>query len=122
MAILYQASRSCASSLFGPKFFSYSFPVDQAFHSFFDHKSVFSSTSLSLLLLLHFWLHEYEMSIRTISSLLFGASALVASLPVSEKRTVAALNQAAFQEAQQRDATATRAFSSVAIKVRCPAW
>lgn len=35
-----------------------------------------------------------------------------------EKRTVASLDQAAFDEAQQRDETATRALSSVPIKAR----
>jgi hypothetical protein len=35
-----------------------------------------------------------------------------------EVRTVSALNIAAFEEAQQRDDTATRTFSSTEIKVR----
>jgi hypothetical protein len=61
---------------------------------------------------------EIETMLAKISVLLLGASTLTAALPAGiEVRTVAALNQAAFQEAQQRDATATRAFSSVAIKV-----
>lgn len=48
---------------------------------------------------------------------LLGGASLIAGLPVAEKRTVTALDQAAFEEAQQRDDTATRAFSSVPIKV-----
>ncbi|KAL6242851.1 hypothetical protein RBB50_010497 [Rhinocladiella similis] len=47
---------------------------------------------------------------------LLGGASLIAGLPVAEKRTVTALDQAAFEEAQQRDDTATRAFSSVPIK------
>lgn len=49
-----------------------------------------------------------------LSALLFGVVALAS--PLVEVRTVSSLNQAAFEEAQQRDATATRAFSSTAIK------
>jgi len=52
--------------------------------------------------------------ISLLSTLLFGAA--LAS-PLVEVRTVTSLNQAAFKEAQQRDGTATRAFSSTAIKV-----
>jgi hypothetical protein len=48
--------------------------------------------------------------------LILGAIAFASASPV-EVRTVAALDQAAFAEAQQRDDTATRAFSSTAIKV-----
>jgi hypothetical protein len=53
-----------------------------------------------------------------LTSLLLGAIALssVSARPM-ERRTVTSLNQAAFQEAQQRDDTATRALSSVEIKV-----
>ncbi|KIW47564.1 uncharacterized protein PV06_00252 [Exophiala oligosperma] len=47
---------------------------------------------------------------------LLGSASLIAGLPVAEKRTVTALDQGAFEEAQQRDDTATRAFSSVPIK------
>jgi hypothetical protein len=39
--------------------------------------------------------------------------------PIVDARTVTQLDQAAFEEAQQRDDTATRAFSNVQIKV-CP--
>ncbi|KAF4632402.1 hypothetical protein G7Y89_g5722 [Cudoniella acicularis] len=48
-------------------------------------------------------------------SLLFSALVLASASPI-EVRTVAALNTAAFEEAQQRDDTATRAFSSTEIK------
>lgn len=54
-----------------------------------------------------------------ISSLLIGlsVSSLVSALPVELlPRTVTALDQSAFAEAQQRDDTATRAFSSSEIK------
>ena len=62
-----------------------------------------------------------EIMITQISALLLGAVALTSALPATvEKRVVTQLNQAAFQEAQQRDATATRAFSSVEIKVSHP--
>ncbi|KAK8055891.1 hypothetical protein PG993_001118 [Apiospora rasikravindrae] len=43
-------------------------------------------------------------------------STLVAAGPVSYPRAVTELNQAAFEEAQKRDETATRAFSNTAIK------
>jgi len=55
----------------------------------------------------------------TSTSLLLASVALSFASPL-EVRTVAALNTAAFEEAQQRDNTATRAFSSVEIKVRSP--
>jgi hypothetical protein len=59
--------------------------------------------------------------IAQISALLLGVAAFTTALPTSaEKRSVPALNQPAFQEAQQRDATATRAFSSVEIKAGRP--
>ncbi|KAH8670212.1 hypothetical protein BGZ60DRAFT_527696 [Tricladium varicosporioides] len=48
-------------------------------------------------------------------TLLLATLALTSASPL-EVRTVASLNQAAFEEAQQRDATATRAFSSTEIK------
>jgi len=44
-------------------------------------------------------------------------ASLAYATPVIEVRTVTSLNQAAFEEAQQRDNTATRAFSSIEIKV-----
>ncbi|TVY59414.1 hypothetical protein LCER1_G000599 [Lachnellula cervina] len=47
--------------------------------------------------------------------LLFGAIAIASASPF-ERRTVAALNTAAFDEAQQKDNTATRAFSGTSIK------
>ncbi|TVY85219.1 hypothetical protein LSUE1_G000360 [Lachnellula suecica] len=47
--------------------------------------------------------------------LILSAIALASASPF-EKRTVAALNTAAFEEAQVRDDTATRAFSSTTIK------
>lgn len=47
-----------------------------------------------------------------------GAAGLVAALPAIDKRSVTALNTAAFEQAQQRDDTATRAFSAVQIHVR----
>lgn len=49
-------------------------------------------------------------------TLLLATLALTSASPL-EVRTVASLDQAAFEEAQQRDATATRAFSSTEIKV-----
>jgi hypothetical protein len=55
--------------------------------------------------------------IALIYAALLGGTSLVTGLPVAEKRTVTALDQAAFEEAQQRDDTATRAFSSVPITV-----
>ncbi len=50
-------------------------------------------------------------------ALFLAAAPFIDALPVAGKRTVTALNQAAFEEAQQRDDTAIRAFSSVPIKV-----
>ncbi|TVY30646.1 hypothetical protein LHYA1_G001241 [Lachnellula hyalina] len=47
--------------------------------------------------------------------LLFGIIAIASASPF-ERRTVAALNTAAFDEAQQKDNTATRAFSGTSIK------
>ena len=58
-----------------------------------------------------------RIMISPIYTLLLGSASLVAAYPVIEKRVVTALDQAAFEEAQQRDDTATRAFSSVPIKV-----
>lgn len=60
--------------------------------------------------------------IASFSALLLGAAALTAALPTNdpitlEARNVTSLNQGAFEEAQQRDATATRVFSAVPIKV-----
>ncbi|KIV85023.1 hypothetical protein PV11_00761 [Exophiala sideris] len=54
--------------------------------------------------------------ISPLSAVLLGTATFVAAHPMIEKRNVTALNQAAFEEAQQRDNTATRAFSSVPIK------
>lgn len=50
-------------------------------------------------------------------SLLLTSVALSFASPL-DKRVVTSLNQAAFEEAQQRDDTATRAFSGTEIKVR----
>lgn len=50
-----------------------------------------------------------------LSALLFGALTLAS--PVVQVRTVSSLNTAAVAEAQERDDTATRAFSSTQIKV-----
>lgn len=50
-------------------------------------------------------------------ALLLGTASIVAARPVIEARTVTSLDQAATAEAQQRDDTATRAFSGVPIKV-----
>lgn len=47
--------------------------------------------------------------------LLAYAAAIVSTTPV-QRRVVTELNEDAFKEAQQRDATATRAFSNVQIK------
>lgn len=57
--------------------------------------------------------------VSSIWTLILGAASLVAAHPVTEKRAVTKLDQAAFEEAQQRDNTATRVFSSVPIKA-CP--
>ena len=54
--------------------------------------------------------------IITLSSILAYA-ALVSAGPVLRPRVVQELNEEAFEEAQQRDDTATRAFSGVQIKV-----
>lgn len=50
-------------------------------------------------------------------ALLAALVAYAAAGPVISKRAVVELNEAAFEEAQQRDAAATRAFSNVQIKV-----
>jgi hypothetical protein len=55
--------------------------------------------------------------ITSLSLLLLVASALTSASPAGVRRAVQELNQAAFEEAQQRDDTATRAFSNTAIKV-----
>lgn len=47
---------------------------------------------------------------------LLGAAGLTSALPGLVKQAVTALNQPAFAEAQQRDGSATRAFSSIQIK------
>lgn len=54
--------------------------------------------------------------IVTLSTILAYA-ALASAGPVLRPRVVQELNQDAFEEAQQRDGTATRAFSGVQIKV-----
>jgi len=55
--------------------------------------------------------------ISPLYAVLLGAAGLVSGLPAVDKRTVTALNTAAFEQAQQRDNTATRAFSAVQIHV-----
>jgi hypothetical protein len=62
--------------------------------------------------------------IACVSALVLAAAALTSALPTNDptllnglqSRGVTSLNQGAFEEAQQRDATATRAFSSIEIK------
>ena len=59
--------------------------------------------------------------IRLVSALLLGTASFVAAVPVHGihgKRIATSLDQASFEEAQQRDDTATRAFFSIPIKVR----
>ena len=51
------------------------------------------------------------------ASLLLGAVTLSSAFPMAGKRAVTALNEAAFEEAQPRDNTATRALSAVEIQV-----
>ena len=53
-----------------------------------------------------------------LSFLLLAATSLTTASPAVIRRAVQKLNQEAFAEAQQRDDTATRAFSNTAIKVR----
>lgn len=55
--------------------------------------------------------------IAHLSALLLGAAAFGSALPVVENRSVTSLNEGAFEQAHQRDNTATRAFSSIEIKV-----
>ena len=57
--------------------------------------------------------------IVSVSTLVLSVVAASYAAPFLEARNVTTLNQQAFEEAQQRDATATRAFSSVPIKVYC---
>ncbi|KAF6831952.1 hypothetical protein CPLU01_06469 [Colletotrichum plurivorum] len=54
--------------------------------------------------------------ISKVSIALAFAAALASATPVLHRRVVTELNEEAFKEAQQRDATATRAFSDVQIK------
>lgn len=59
-----------------------------------------------------------KMIASTSISILLASVTLSFAKPLEvQPRTVAALNTAAFQEAQQRDDTATRLFSSTTIKV-----
>ena len=53
----------------------------------------------------------------TLSTFLIYATTFAVATPTAVRRAVASLNAAAFAEAQQRDETATRAFSSTEIKV-----
>lgn len=59
-------------------------------------------------------IHFFDMVSST--SILLTSVALSFASPF-EKRAVTSLNQEAFEEAQQRDDTATRAFSGTSIKV-----
>jgi len=59
---------------------------------------------------------QSTMIANTLSSFLAYA-ALASASPLLRHRTVTALDEASFEEAQQRDDTATRAFSNVQIKV-----
>jgi hypothetical protein len=61
---------------------------------------------------------QIRIMIAPLSALLLGVAGLTCALPTAEKRTVTALNQAAFAEAQKKDTTATFAFSAIEIKVR----
>jgi hypothetical protein len=54
--------------------------------------------------------------IASLYTVLLATAGLVSALPAVEVRTVTALD-GGFQEAQQRDAGATRAFTAVPIKV-----
>jgi hypothetical protein len=60
---------------------------------------------------------NFQDAMITFSLVLLGISSLGSALPLYP-RSVTALDTAAFQEAQQRDNTATRAFSNTEIKVR----
>lgn len=55
--------------------------------------------------------------IFSVSTLVLATVAGSYAAPLLEARNVTALDQQGFEEAQQRDDTATRAFSSVPIKV-----
>jgi hypothetical protein len=57
------------------------------------------------------------MKFPWLASLMNLAAASPVSLPNPYRRAVAELNQAAFEEAQQPDTTATKAFASTLIKV-----
>ena len=59
-----------------------------------------------------------NIMIAPLSILLLAAAASISASPAFTSRAVQKLNEAAFDEAQQRDGTATRAFSNTAIKVR----
>jgi len=75
------------------------------------HHFLFSSGKTSRIFI------SYTNTMLTFLPILLCAAASTLATPVLEVRTVTALNQPAFQEAQQRDNTATRAFSSTEIKV-----
>lgn len=55
--------------------------------------------------------------IAPLSVLLLAVATLTSASPAVVRRAVQKLDQTAFAEAQQRDGTAKRAFSSIAIKV-----
>ena len=63
----------------------------------------------------YFQFNSFEKMVSSISLLLTSVALSFAS-PL-EKRAVTALNPEAFEEAQQKDDTATRAFSGTEIKV-----
>lgn len=56
--------------------------------------------------------------VATLPAFLLAAATLVSAFPANDRRVVQQLDQAAFEEAHPRDDGATRAFSSVQIKVR----
>ena len=56
--------------------------------------------------------------VATFFAFILAAVTLASALPTIDRRTVQQLDQAAFAEAHPRDNGATRAFSSVQIKVR----
>ena len=86
-------------------------PAGQAFHSL----GPLSTSSVHCLILID--IYPYTM-VSTLSSLL-ALAALAGATPL-RSRVVDSLNEAATEEAHQRDDGATRAFSGVEIKVRIP--
>jgi hypothetical protein len=64
-----------------------------------------------------FFFIQTGIMIVSVSALVLATVAGSYAAPLLEARNVTALDQQAFEEAQQRDDTATRAFSSIPIKV-----